>query len=343
MPRASRRPTSGTEPLTIAEIAKLTGMSVATVSKVVNGRADVAAATRGMIESVINKRGYRRQRRPAPPAPLIELVFDVLGGEYAMEIITGVERVARQHRLGVVVSGLDWCHTPGRGWIEDMLTRRPAGLITAFCSPTPAQRQQLRARGIPYVVVDPVAEPADVPSVAASNWTGGLDATRHLLDLGHRRIGIIAGPPQALLSRARTDGYRAALDAAGVAASPELIRSGEFRIDEGIDHTHALLDLPDPPTALFACSDGYAVGVYKAAHERGIRIPDELSVVGFDDIPPVSWLMPPLTTVRQPLAGMAEEAAMMVIALARGEPLPRTRVVLATELVVRGSTAAPAR
>jgi DNA-binding LacI/PurR family transcriptional regulator len=128
-----------------------------------------------------------------------------------------------------------------------------------------------------------------------------------------------------------------------VAADPALIRSGDFLIDDGVVHTRAMLDLSEPPTAVFACSDAYAVGAYKAAYELGVRIPEQLSVVGFDDIPPATWLTPPLTTVRQPLTGMAEEAAAMVISLARGQPLPRMRVVLATDLMVRGSTGPPPR
>jgi DNA-binding LacI/PurR family transcriptional regulator len=245
--------------------------------------------------------------------------------------------------MGVVVSGLQWRHAPERAWMGDMLARRPTGLITVFCSPTEAQRQQLRTRGIPFVVVDPVAEPADVPWVGATNWAGGVEATRHLLELGHRRIGIIAGPPHALPGRARLDGYRAALDEAAVAADPALIRCGDFLVDDGLVHTRAMLDLSEPPTAVFACSDAYAVGAYKAAYELGVRIPEQLSVVGFDDIAPATWLTPPLTTVRQPLTGMAEEAAAMVISLARGQPLPRMRVVLATDLMVRGSTGPPPR
>ena len=120
-----------------------------------------------------------------------------------MEIIAGVERIARRHHMGVVVSGLQWRETPEPAWMGDMLTRRPTGLITVTCSPSQTQRQQLRTRGIPFVVVGPVAEPAHVPSVGATNWTGGVEATRHLLELGHRRIGIIGGPPQALHSPSR--------------------------------------------------------------------------------------------------------------------------------------------
>ena len=332
----------GGEPLTIAQIAEKAGVSTATVSKVVNGRLDVAPDTRGLVEKVILQHGYRRQRRPPQPAPLVEVAFDVVGGEYSMEIIVGAERAARHHRLGVVVSSLQREEVPGRGWIEDVLARRPMGVISAFCRLAVAQREQLLSRNIPFVEVDPVGELGqEFPSVGASNWSGGLAATRHLLGLGHRRIGVVAGPADALPSRARLDGYRAAMDAARVSVDPTLIREGNFRAKDGAAHTRDMLAVPDPPTAIFACSDAYAIGVYQAAHELGVRIPEDLSVVGFDDIPPASWLSPALTTVRQPLADMAAEAVAMVVTLAGGEPLQRNRLELSTELIVRDSTASP--
>ncbi|GIE97504.1 LacI family DNA-binding transcriptional regulator [Paractinoplanes rishiriensis] len=328
-----------TSALTAAEIAELAGVSVATVSKVLNGRSDVGAETRRLVEGVINKHGHRRKRRPTPAAPLVEVVLNVLGGAYAMEIIAGVERAVRPHHLGVVVSGMEGAQTLSDEWIERMLARRPSGIITVFCSPTAEQRDRLSAREIPFVVVDPVAEPAGVPSVAATNWSGGLEAGRHLLALGHRRIGVVAGPEGTLASRARLDGYRAALDEAGIAFDPALVRAGQFRIDQGVTAGHDLLAGPDRPTAIFAFSDPLAVGVYKAAAELGLRIPGDLSVVGYDDTAPASWLHPALTTVHQPLAEMAGEAAAMILATARGEAPARTRVVLATELTVRASTA----
>jgi DNA-binding LacI/PurR family transcriptional regulator len=192
--------------------------------------------------------------------------------------------------------------------------------------------------------VDPTGEPAhDFPSVGASNWSGGLAATRHLIELGHRRIGMVAGPARMLSARARLDGYRAALDMAGIPVDPDLIREGEFHLEEGFAQARHLLELPEPPTAIFASNDAQAIGVYQAAHEAGVRIPHELSVVGFDDLPPAEWLIPALTTVRQPLTAMAAEAATMAIALARGETLPRNRLILSTELVVRASTVPPGR
>lgn len=334
--------TTGRRPRTIAEIAELAGVSVPTVSKVVNGRADVASETRALVESLMREHGYQRRKKAPAAAPLLELVFHELEGAYAMEVIKGVEQVAREHHLAVVLSELQGRHTPGRGWMEGVLNRRPTGVISVFSGLSTAQRDQLRSRGIPFVLVDPTGEPGhEFPSVGASNWTGGLAATRHLLDLGHRRIATVTGPANVLSSRARLDGYRAALDGAGVPVDPALIRQGDFHLEDGLAHGRRLLALVDPPTAVFAGNDVQALGVYQAAHEAGLRIPQDLSVIGFDDLPPARWSIPPLTTVRQPLTEMAAAAAGMVVTLAAGAPVARTRLELSTELIVRASTAPP--
>jgi LacI family transcriptional regulator len=192
------------------------------------------------------------------------------------------------------------------------------------------------------VVVDPVGVPSmDVPTIGATNWAGGMRATEHLLSLGHRRIGFIEGPPRLLCSRARLDGYRAALDAAGLAVDDALVRQGDFYHESGFAGGAAMLDLADPPTAIFASSDQMAFGVYEAVRQRGLRVPDDVSVVGFDDLPEVRWSSPPLTTVRQPLAEMGLLAARTVIRLASGESIESPRIELATDLVVRESTAPP--
>ncbi|MFD5319267.1 LacI family DNA-binding transcriptional regulator [Streptomyces sp. NPDC127098] len=331
------------EPLTSAEIAERAGVSVSTVSKVINGRSDVAPDTRARVEDVIRRHGHLRQKRRAGgPAPLLELVFRQTRDAYAIEVINGVQRVAREHRLAVVLSELQGRHTPDQGWVEQVLARRPTGVISVFAVLTDAQSGQLRSRGIPFVLVDPGGEPAHAsPSVGATNWGGGLSATRHLLGIGHRRVAVITGPDHSMASRARLDGYRTALDTAGIAADPALVRTGDFTTEGGLAHARALLRLPEPPTAVFACNDAQALGVYLAAAEAGLRIPDELSVVGFDDLPPAQWTVPPLTTVRQPLTEMAATAATMVLTLAGGRVPAQPRVELATELVVRASTAPP--
>ncbi|PSL55801.1 LacI family transcriptional regulator [Saccharothrix carnea] len=338
------RPTepAGRGGATIARIAELAGVSTATVSKVVNGHSEVAPDTRALVERVIREHGYRRQKKPNR-ATLVELVLHELEGAYAMEVIKGVERVAGEHGLAVVLTELHGRHTPGRTWIEGVLARKPAGVITVFSAPTPSQQAQLASRGIPFVLVDPTSDPGhEFPTVGTSNWSGGLSATRHLLDLGHRRIAAITGPSHALSSRARLDGYRAALDAAEVPVDPELVHVGDFNVVDGLARGRDLLRLDDRPTAVFAFNDAQAIGVYQAAHEAGLRIPQDLSVVGFDDLPPARWAIPALTTVRQPLSDMAAAAADMIVGLTQGTPPAQPRVMLATELVVRASTAPPA-
>jgi DNA-binding LacI/PurR family transcriptional regulator len=327
--------------LTVAGIARLAGVSAPTVSRVLNGRAGVSPATRQRVEDVLRERGYRRPEA-ASPAPIIELVFHALESPWALEILRGVEEAARERGLAVVVTEMQGSLTPGRAWTEQVLTRRPAGVVVVFSDLTVDQQVRLSTRSIPLVVLDPTGEPLHAtPSVGATNWNGGLAATRHLLELGHRRIAMLSGPTEWLCCRARLDGYQAAMDAAGVPVDPELTRISILYGEGGLRDGRELLRLPDPPTAIFTANDLQALGVYEAAREAGVRIPADLSVVGFDDLPLVRWAGPPLTTVRQPLAGMGATAARMVLAIADGDAPAQTRVELATSLVVRESTAPP--
>lgn len=330
---------------TIAGIAAEVGVSVPTVSKVLNGRPDVAPATRALVEESIARHGYRRPRRDgrSPSASrLVELVFHDHGAPWAVEIIRGVEGVAGPARVGVVLSELGGEHRPHQEWLDDVLARRPLGVILVLSDLDAGQRHQLETRSIPFVVVDTAgAPPPGVPTVGSANWNGGLVATRHLLELGHRRVAVVSGPEDVLCSRARVDGYRSALDEAGIVPDPALVRYGNFFVEGGYDHGRDLLSRPDRPTAIFAGSDFQALGVLRAARDLGLRVPDDLSVVGYDDLPLTEWIGPALTTVRQPLQEMAGTAARMVLDIAEGRPPANLRIDLATELVVRESTAAP--
>ena len=328
------------EATTLADIAKAAGVSAPTVSKVLNGRADVAPATRERVEELLREYGYRR--RAVQAAPLLDLVFHELESAWAMEVIRGAERVAHEEGLSLVLSQSAGRLTPGQSWLDGVLARRPTGVLLVLSKLDPSQREQLVTRDIPFAVIDPAGDlEADVPAVGATNWQGGLAATRHLIELGHRRIGVVAGPSSMLCSRARVDGYRAALETAGLPFDPELLRAGDFHHEAGYACGRELLRLPDRPTAVFAGNDLQALGLYEAARELGLRIPEDLSVVGFDDLPAARWVGPPLTTIRQPLAEMAATAARIVLDLARGRQPAATRIELATELIIRSSTAAP--
>ncbi|HTI23211.1 MAG TPA: LacI family DNA-binding transcriptional regulator [Kutzneria sp.] len=326
---------------TLAEIAREAGVSTPTVSKVLNGRADVAPATRARVEELLLRHGYRR-RAVGPPSRLFDLVFHELESAWAMEVIRGVENVAREEKLHVVLSESAGALSPGQSWVDGVLARRPSGVVLVLSDLDDVQRTQLASRDIPFVVLDPAGDPADgVPAVGSNNWLGGVTATRHLIDLGHVRIGLIGGPSRMLCSRARLDGYRAALETAGLVFDPRLIREGDFHFEAGYSAGRDLLSLASPPTAIFAGNDLQALGLYEAARELGRRVPADLSIVGFDDLPLARWVGPPLTTIRQPLVAMAETAARLALALGRGETPATTRVDLATSLVIRHSTAPP--
>jgi DNA-binding LacI/PurR family transcriptional regulator len=326
-------------PVTISFIAESAGVSVPTVSKVINGRAGVAAGTRSRVEAVINQYGYRKQT--VNRSNVMELVFEELQHLWGVEIIRGVQRVAREHGVGVMLTEFGPQNSQLRYWIADALSRRPA-CIVSVAQLSDKQRQQLRARGIPFVVFDPTGElPDDVPFVGSTNWAGGRSATRHLLELGHERIAMIGGPDGVLCCRARLDGYRSAIEAAGRAVDPALVVRAELTSDDGQRAALELLRRPTRPTAVFACNDLQALGVYQAARTLGVRIPEQLSVVGFDDLPLAALVDPPLTTVHQPLVEMATAATELALALGRGERPAQPRLELATTLTVRHSTAPP--
>jgi LacI family transcriptional regulator len=329
---------------TLTAIAAEAGVSLPTVSKVLNGRPDVAPATRARVERLLDKHHYarggpRKHRRSG----LIDLVFNGLDSPWAVELLRGVEEWGTVHETGVAVSSVRHGNARPASWTSTVASHDTDGVILVTSELTGRQLEQLRTEGIPLVVVDPVnPPPADLPSVGATNWAGGLAASEHLLALGHRRIGAIAGPGDYLCSRARIDGYRSALEQAGVRFDPALVRHGDFYHEGGFARGGELLELSSPPTAIFAGSDQQAFGLYEAARQRGLRIPQDLSVVGFDDLPVSRWVSPPLTTVRQPLAEMGRAAAQMLGDLIEGNPLPSRRVELSTALIVRESTAAPA-
>jgi LacI family transcriptional regulator len=329
--------------VTITAIAERAGVSVPTVSRVLNGRSDVSPETRQRVEELLREHGYqRRPGRSRTGNGLIDLVFPDLDSPWAVEIIRGVEGTAHSAGYGTVVSAIHARSSSTRQWLQNLRARASDGVIFVTSDLAPQEHAELRRLHIPMVTVDPSGSPAvEVPTIGATNWAGGLSATEHLLGLGHRRIGFIAGPKRLLCSRARLDGYRAGLEAAGLTFDERLVRQGDFYHESGFTAATALLALRHPPTAIFAASDQMAFGAYEAVRRAGLRIPEDVSVVGFDDLPGAPWASPPLTTVRQPLSEMGSLAAQTVLRLAQGERIDLTRIELATELLVRDSTAAP--
>jgi LacI family transcriptional regulator len=325
---------------TLAHVAAEAGVSVPTVSKVLNDRPDVGEPTRRLVQEAIARTGYapraaakRRQR-----AGLVDVVVHSMKSPWVLEVLAGAEEAARLAGVGLVVTAApDPTHD---AWVRTVTSRRSDGVVLVVTDISADMLSTLRAKDVPVVVVDRTGNTAPgLASIGAANWSGALSATEHLISLGHRRIGMISGHPRLACSAERIDGFHAALRRAGLPVDDSLVLHGDFFPEGGRAGAKQLLDLADPPTAIFAGSDLQALGVYEEASRRGLRVPDDLSVVGFDDLSLARYVTPPLTTVRQPHSEMAAEAVRLVLSMSRGDqPPPPTRVELSTNLVVRAST-----
>ena len=329
--------------VTLMTVAEAAGVSVPTVSKVVNGRSDVAPVTRARIQQLLAEHGYTTRPTPSAgtSAPTLSMAFDAMRTPNNLEMIRGATEAAARAGAHVVVEVVP-DEARGAAWARSLAGAERRGVMLVTTRVTRELHAAFVRVGVPVVLIDPVDIPHhEVPSVGATNFNGGVEATEHLLALGHRRIGFIQGPPDALVSVARLHGYHAMLHRAGVPDDPALLRSGEFTYEAGLAAGRELLLLPERPTAVFASNDLQALGVIEAARSRALRVPEDLSVVGFDDMAPAQWSAPPLTTVRQPFAEMGRVAVLNLLSLVEDEQLAAPRVELATQLVVRESTAAP--
>lgn len=335
----SANTTRGSRRATLATIGQEASVSMSTVSKVLNGRAGVSAETRALVEELLDRHGYTPRGETTAWEPFLELVMSEVDTQWSVEIIRGAQSVAQAHGLSLILTQSGDRYEPAPEWIEGVLRRRPYGVVLVLSSLSQQLQRQLRTRGIPFVLVDPSGEPSiDVPAVGAANFDGGLLAGRHLVGLGHTRIGVVGGPEQVMSARARIAGFRAAMESAGIPFRDDLVFPGDYHSESAARSAEKLLSMAEPPTAIFALSDLAAFGVYRAARKLGIAIPEQLSVLGFDDVQGAEWAGPPLTTVRQPLTQMAEEAARMLIRIRNREPDLSLRLDLATTLVIREST-----
>jgi DNA-binding LacI/PurR family transcriptional regulator len=332
---------AGSRRNTLAGIAAEAGVSVSAVSKVLNGRTDVAAGTRERIARLLRQHGYQVASRLG--FGVVDLLIGSLHSPWAEELIRGAVEAAVETGTSVIVTTAD-SHDEFTGWLDRVTARGTGGALCVLHLPRSHELQRLAAARIPLVVIDPPEEPGEgIRSVGTTNWQGGMTATRHLIELGHRRIGVIGGPEELWSGRARLDGYRAALLAAGLPVDESLVLRDRFTVPGGRTQARRLLDRPEPPTAIVAGNDSQAFGVLQALGERGLRAPGDMSVIGFDDVPVATWATPALTTVRQPLAAMAATAFRMLRSHATAGAAEPHHVELATTLVVRESTAPPPR
>ena len=328
---------------TIREIADQAGVSIATVSRVLNGRGDVSDETRDLVTRVIRENGYTANRSArglsAGRTGLVGVVVPLVYPAYFSAILAGAAEALFERDLHIVLSPTGHEHDREVS-VLDRLHGMTDGSLIILPEESSEELERHLDNSYRFVVLDPLMPLDDrIPSVSAAHMSGADQAMRHLLELGHRRIAHIAGPKGWVATEDRRRGYRAALASAGTLPDRGLEAEAIPEIDSGRDAATALLALPDPPTAIFAFNDNIAIGVIQAARARGLRVPDDLSVVGFDDVEHATIVTPALTTVRQPLAEMGRTAVSLLSRLMERQSLETLRVELATRLVVRDSTA----
>ena len=331
--------------ITVREIAARTGLSIATVSRVINAQGQVSEDTRRRVHEAIDVLGGRapetRPRLPKAGLPVLVRCPYKLSDYFGLLVTAVAEALHAAGRQVLLDVGDSRADVPV---LRELPTARATSGAILILPPEPAEDLAfLQSRRHPLVVVDPrTPVPRGVVSIASAHTAGARAVTGHLLDLGHRRIGFISGFEDWLSSSDRLAGHLAALSEAGLLGDPRLHRHGEPAIHTGLLAGGELLDLPDRPTAIACFNDKIAVGVLQAAADRGLRVPADLSVTGFDDSEISRATSPMLTTVRQPLDEMGRIAVTMLVRLMERQALDALHLELATELVVRGSSGAAA-
>ena len=341
---AAMRPREGSRRVTMHQVAAEAGVSVSTVSKVINGRYGVASNTVETVTEVIERLGYEaslvaRSLRNHRTNVIGVLVADF--EPFSVEVLKGAADAIHGSGFELVAYSSGGRVDEHVGWERRYLSRLMGTLVDGAVLVTPTVTD-VPFDG-PIVAVDPHTGSSRLPTVTADNLQGARLGVGHLLDLGHTRIGMITGRADLVSAQRREQGYRDALLAAGLRVDDALMRNGAFEPEPARLAARELLTLPDPPTAIFAANDLSALVTLEVAAELGVDVPGRLSVLGFDNIPESALADIPLTTVEQPIRRMGHDAIEMLTTLIRNEVLEESHVTVETRLVVRRSTAAPAQ
>jgi LacI family repressor for deo operon, udp, cdd, tsx, nupC, and nupG len=332
--RKSARPT-------IYDVARLAGVSTATVSRALNDTGQIAPGTRAAIDAAVEQLGYRpntiaRSLVTKSTQTIALLLPDITNPFYAA-LVAGIQKQALEAGHTMLLCTTEGDPEREEQYLNLLRAKQVDGALVDGLRLPPDRIARFVRDGFPIVCLDRDVDSTSVPLVQVDNRLGARLATEHLLSLGHLRIAHVSGAPELRISEERVEGYRDALRAAGLTPDPGLVRPGYFSEEGGYEATRNLMNRGY--SALFAANDLSAVGAIAALAEQGYRVPDDISVVGFDDLRLAAFTTPPLTTVHQPAAEIAERATKLLIDLTRGKRIAKQLHVLAPELVVRASTA----
>ncbi|WP_165984348.1 LacI family DNA-binding transcriptional regulator [Streptomyces sp. YIM 98790] len=330
--------------VTIADVARAAAVSKTTVSRVLNGKDEVDTETAERVRTVIADLGYVPSSRGVNLArgssQTLAILVPSLTWPWVSEMLQGVADVVEAHGYGLLLFTCNRGEASMAQFTGQVSARAFDGLLAIVPGDTMPAIQTLHRQGLPMVIIDDQGQRPALPSVATTNTEGGAAAARHLLDSGRRAPMVVLGPRQFGCVRDRLAGFRGVLAESGVALRPELILDSEFTLPSGQAAVERALAEGRRFDSVFALNDQAAVGTLRALRAAGLRVPDDVAVVGFDDLPLAISVDPQLTTVRQPMHEMGETAARMLLGHLSGTPLTPEPVVLPTELVVRASAPA---
>jgi LacI family transcriptional regulator len=327
------------------DVAERAGVSVTSVSHVINKTRPVSYELRERVLAAMEELGYQPNRLArslrSGKTQIIGTIVPDSADPFFAEVARGIEDTAFENGYSLILCNSDANLSKEAFYTDVLVEKRVDGIVFLAVGVSTERILDLQQRGMPVVVVDRELPGANVDLVVADNAGGGWSATCHLIDLGHRRIGYIAGPSDLTLSEYRHTGYCKALEETGIAPDEDLVTRGAFDFESGYKAAHQLLAKSKRPTAIFACNDLMAIGAICAAVELGLQVPQDLSVVGYDDVPLASYSNPPLTTIAQPIYDLGVVAASLLLERLQDPSKPARRIVLDVELKIRRSTAVP--
>jgi DNA-binding LacI/PurR family transcriptional regulator len=329
---------------TIYDVARLAGVSTATVSRALNGTGRIAEATRAAIDAAVEQLGYQtntvaRSLVTKSTETIALLLPDITNPFYAA-LVSGIQQRALETGHTMLLCTTEGDPEREEQYLTLLRAKQVDGVLVDGLVLPPERIARFVREGLPIVCLDRDVDSAAVPLVQVDNRLGARMATEHLLSLGHTRIAHVQGAPELGISVERVQGYREALADAGIPFDPHLLAIGSFTEEGGYDAARSLLETPSF-TAVFAANDLSAIGVINAIVQSGRRVPDDVSIVGFDDLRLSKFTTPPLTTIHQPALEIAQLATQLLLELANGREVRQLRHLLEPALVVRSSTAPP--
>jgi len=327
--------------VTIFEVAREAGVSYSTVSRVLNGFEFVKESTRQRVNEAAQRLGYvanlQARSLAGGHSQIIGVLVPGLDNGYIAEVIRGIDIELARSNYDLMMYTTHRHIGKESTYVNTITNGLTDGLLLLIPLVPTEYLDALQARNFPYVMIDQADNTGKSSIVDATNWQGAYDAARYLIELGHRRIGFITGLMEIQSAVDRLDGYKAALADHDIPFAEELIYHGDFWEPSGYAAVQHLLSLQQTPTVIFASNDLEAFGAMEAIRERGLQIPDDISIMGFDNIPQGSIVYPKLTTIQQPLDQMGRMAARMLLEQIENPERPPRRITLATQLIVRDS------